>query len=137
PTGTTTVAETLPAGTTGYSVNGSSTPGWACTGTAPNINCTNPNVINATATSNLLLDVTLSANAPNPLPANIFSVSNPAECSTCLTDNGPFVTPPIPLTTSFDLTMTKVAQGAFTPGGTGQYKITVTNAGPSNSTGTT
>ncbi len=136
-TGTTTVAEALPAGVTAYAVNAGSTTGWACTGTVPNVSCTNPNVINSGANSILLLDIIISANAANPLPANIISVSNPSECSTCLADNGPFSTPTVPLTTNFDLTITKQAVGTFTAGGSGQYKITVANAGPSNSTGTT
>jgi len=136
-TGTTTVTETLPTGITGYSVNGGSTPGWTCTGTVPNVTCANGNPIPASGSSILFLDVTVASNATGNLPGNQVSISNPNECPTCGAGNGPVTTPPTPVSTSFNLTAAKTSVGAFIAGGTGQYRVTITNAGPSNSSGVT
>jgi uncharacterized repeat protein (TIGR01451 family) len=133
--GTTTVNETLPAGVTAYTVNAGSTPGWSCTGSVPNVTCTNSNAILSSGSSILLLDVTLGANAPNPLGANTVSVSNPNDQNSG--NDGPASSGTTPVTNNFDLSIAKVAQGTFTAGGNGQYKITVSNAGPSDSSGTT
>ena len=125
-TGTVTVTDTLPAGLTATAING---PGWNCV--LATLTCTRSDSLPAGDSYppiTLTVDVANNASSPQVNLAKVEGGGDP----TPSTDEDPTV-----ILTDVNLNINKSHQGNFTQGQTGaEYTIEVSNAGPSDSTGT-
>jgi uncharacterized repeat protein (TIGR01451 family)/fimbrial isopeptide formation D2 family protein len=123
-----TVTDTLPIGTSFVSATGVD---WDCSAAGLALTCTRtagldngqaaPQIsvvvrVPADRTGNLINAAAVDGPNPDPNPGNDTSV---------VTD---------PVRTAADLALTKVHQGTFVPGSNGNYRLTVTNFGPSDAT---
>ena len=125
-TGTVTVTDTLPAGLTATAING---PGWNCV--LATLTCTRSDSLPAgDSYPPITLTVDVANNAASP-QVNLAKVEGGGD-PTPSTDEDPTV-----ILTDVNLNINKSHQGNFTQGQTGaEYTIEVSNAGPSDSTGT-
>lgn len=119
-----TVTDTLPAGLTGTAIAGT---GWSCT--LATLSCSRGDILNASGTyPPITVTVNVASNAAASV-TNTASVAGGGELATgnnTATDVTTIVQVP-------DLTIAKSHTGQFTGGGTGVYRLTVSNVG-SNAT---
>jgi uncharacterized repeat protein (TIGR01451 family) len=128
--GTTTVADALPAGLTATAISGA---GWNCT--LATLTCTRADGLAPSASYPVItLTVNVAANAPAAV-ANTATVSNPGDTNTA---NNTAVDPTtITPTATSDLAITKSHSGNAVQGQVGfSYRITVSNVGTAPSSGT-
>lgn len=127
--GTVTVIDTVPAGLTPTSATGT---GWGCGIASQVVTCTRSDALAAAASYGVItLGVSIAGSASGSL-TNTASVSGGGQVDTSNDTGSDSVT----IGTVADLTVATSHSGGFTPGGTGSYTVTVTNAGAGNTSGT-
>ncbi|WP_341925299.1 hypothetical protein [Nocardioides psychrotolerans] len=129
--GTVTVQDTLPAGLTFVSASGS---GWTCSQAAGTITCTRADAL---APGAAFPDIALTATVTDSAPATVANTVTVAGGGDGLVGNNSAVdsAPTVAVT---DLSLAKTADVASVAvGGSVGYTLTVTNHGPSRSTGST
>lgn len=128
--GTVTVSDTLPAGLTFASATGS---GWTCTGSAT-FTCTRSDVLAAGAA---YPPITLTVNVTDTAPATVANTATVSGGGDSPDDNNSVVDS-VPTVAVTDLSISKTADVPTAPvGGNVTYSLTITNNGPSRSTGST
>ncbi|HEV7744231.1 MAG TPA: DUF11 domain-containing protein [Pyrinomonadaceae bacterium] len=126
--GTITVTDTLPAGLT--FVSGGPAP-WSCSAAGQIVTCTRATAIAALGNSAITLLVNVSPTAPASMTNNV-TVSGGGQTNT----TNDSASDPTTINQVADLTITKTHTGNFTRGLNGSYTITVTNSGPTATSGT-
>jgi uncharacterized repeat protein (TIGR01451 family) len=125
--GTITITDVLQAGLTFVSGTGS---GWSCSAVGQTVTCTNPGPLAPGGTSTVDLVVAIATGVPSI--TNTATVVVPGDGNPGNNTGG---TSPTPTTLPPDLTLTKVASGAFTVGQPASYTLTVRNTGGGPTTG--
>jgi large repetitive protein len=132
--GTTTVADTLPAGLTPTGASGSS---WTCDVTGQDVTCTSDEVLDASESAPLitveaLVDETALPSVTNTASVATAGVGLNADANTA--NNSDDELTPI---TATDLKIDKTHAGGFPLGGQGTYTLIATNVGDAPTVGTT
>lgn len=127
------ISDSLPTGITLTNTTGSAA-GWSCTGTST-LTCTFTGTLGAGASTTLILNVAVGASATSGTNSATASGGGDGTCPSATRCTG--ATPNILITPAVNVAVTKTDNvgGAYSPGGTAIYTITVTNTGPSTAAG--